>query len=313
MKLRLILLLGIALLALSSSLVKWLIQEGGNLGLTAPNAISFCNVLFVGNFCAGALLLAYFRPQRLLADWKQASASARGWLGLHVGFAVLIPSLLFMAIETTTVTNVILLGRFESVAYVVLALCLGQAQLGRMQWLGYGTIAVGIVVLALIQGMGQLQQGDYLVLLVASLQALAALNAKAVLKKTSLALFVFARNLGSAVIFFVVAMVLFGPSHFSEAFGPGLWVAMTVYALVVVVLGQLAWYHGLLNLPASVVSNLSLSSPLFGVLFACLLLEERPGMAQWLGGGIIVVGMTLTQLGKLRSDHRPGDQPLAGG
>jgi len=42
---------------------------GGKLGLRMPGAVSFCNVLFVGNVCAGLVTLALSGPRRTLREY----------------------------------------------------------------------------------------------------------------------------------------------------------------------------------------------------------------------------------------------------
>ena len=55
----------------------------------------------------------------------------------------------------------------------------------------------------------------------------------------------------SGTIHFGLGLWLFGLEHFAHAFGPRLWIMMTLYAAVIVVIGQLAWYRSLARLPAA--------------------------------------------------------------
>ena len=313
MRPQLILLTGVALLAASSALVKWLIANGG--AVAGPNAISFCNVLFVGNLCGGLLATAVFGPRRLRADLARLDRRGYLELALAAAFAVVIPWLLFTALQATTVTNLVLLGRFESVALAVLGVLTGAATLSRLQWIGNAIIALGITVIVLIEGHFMVMRGDTLVVIAALLQAVAGRFARTALERCGLALFVVVRNAVSAVVFFAIAMVLYGPEHFADAFGPGLWLVMSAYALIVVVGGQFAWYRGVELLPTTKVAALSLTSPLFGVLFAFLLLGERPGPAQLAGGAVILVGMILAARGgakEMTSHAGSVDRSLAG-
>ena len=111
------LLLSIALFALASPVIKWLMTQGGEAGVVRPGAISFCNVLFVGNLCAGVLTAVMFNPRRI---WKDLG-SIRGrtiWLAVaSILLAIAIPWLLFAALQTTMVTSLVLLSRLEPVLY----------------------------------------------------------------------------------------------------------------------------------------------------------------------------------------------------
>ncbi|MEM7167067.1 MAG: EamA family transporter [Planctomycetota bacterium] len=309
-----ILYLAIALLALASPLVKWLIQSGGALGVDNPGAISFCNVLFVGNLLGGIVAGVSFHPKRVAADLKQATRGTWVLLGVNVLLAVAIPMLLFTALSSTTVTNLVLIGRFESVIFAVLAACLGVSAINRGQVLGYTIIVVGIVALVLIQGMGSLQTGDYLVLGAAFLQAVAALLVKRMLRGVRPGSFVFVRNLFSAIVFFIVAIILYGAEHFAEAFYGDLWIVMLVYAIVVVVIGQSAWYYSLERCRPEQVATATLLTPFLAVAFAYLLLGEVPQVAHWIGGGVILTGMLIVYRGGKRAEgaQRAPESTLAG-
>ena len=151
--------------------------------------------------------------------------------------------------------------------------------------------------MVLVQGMGSLMKGDYLVLVAAGLQGLAAVISKVLTRQFAVGPFVFARNLFSAILFFVIAVRWYGWEHFADAFLPSLWLVMGLYALVVVVIGQLAWYSALRSVAAERVASWSMLTPGLGLLFAWLLLDEVPNLAQWTGGLIILVGMMVTRLG----------------
>ncbi len=314
MKDRGILFLGITVLALSSALVKWLIENGGSLGVDEPAAISFCNVLFVGNLLGGLVVSVLFRPTSIWKDLRRTTPRAQGLLIVNIALAVAIPMLLFTALQGTTVTNVVLIGRFESVAYALLSFLFASALLTRIQMAGYAVILLGVSALVWIQGMGKLMEGDYLVAIASVLQAVAALLVRRLLNHVELGTFVFVRNFFSALAFFVVAIVLYGAEHFADAFRGDLWVVMTVYAVIVVVLGQLAWYHGLTRVPPGTVANLSMLSPFLGILFAYLLLGEVPATAQWIGGGIILLGLLIIRAGarKPLEAPAPAENSLAG-
>ena len=296
-----ILLVSVALLALGSPLTKLLVRDGGKLGLVAPESISFCNVLFVGNLCAAGVVLAFFGARKVVGEIR--AMPRRAWLPMAASilFAAAIPSLIFTALTTTTVTNAILLGRFESIAFALLGGLFGATLPPRAALAGYAVILVGIVTLALVQGMGHLAIGDGYVMLAALLQALAAHVAKRTLEHTTVGAFVALRNGASALIFFVIAVVLYGFEHFQHAFRPGLWPVMLAYALVAIVLAQVGWYSAICRAPGERVAGISLLSPFFGVFFAWLLVGENPSAAQWTGGAIIAVGMAIARRGKPRT------------
>lgn len=291
------LILSIALFALASPVIKWLITQGGQAGVVQAGAISFCNVLFVGNFCAGVLTGVMFNPRRI---WKDIGG-IRGstiWLAVaSVLLAVTIPWLLFTALQTTMVTSLVLLSRLEPVLYTLFALLVFKATVSKGQWVGYGIIVTGVLVLVLFENNFQLMRGHVLILVATVLQALAAVISRIVLRTCSVQAFVFLRNFVSAVVFFWIAVYLYGFGHFADAFAGDLWIAMTVYALVIVVIGQIAWYKALAGLRSTTVAQWSMLFPFFAIFFAFVLLGEIPKTPQWIAGGIILVGMLVCRWG----------------
>ncbi len=116
------------------------------------------------------------------------------------------------------------------------------------------------------------------------------------MRHTSLSGFIFSRNLLGGIIFFWLAIYLYGPDHFSEAFSAELWLVMTVYAALVVVLGQITWFRAITSLSSGIVSAWSTLTPVLGILFAYLLLYEVPDMSQWTAAAVILAGMAISQI-----------------
>ncbi len=201
--------LSIILFALGSPITKWLVVHGGMTGIIQANAISFCNVLFVGNFCAAWVALAIYGPKRILYETRTSVVAAPVWLAADVLLAVLIPILVFTALQTTTITNLVLLGRVEAPAYAILSLLIFKASVSRRQWLGYLIIVVGVVVVVLIQGEFRISRGDLLVVVASLLYSLGSITRKRLLEWGTVSAFVFVRNVTSAIVFFVIAISLY--------------------------------------------------------------------------------------------------------
>ena len=305
------LLVAITLLALASPAIKWLLTYGGKFGLARPGSISFCNVLFVGNLCAGILTFVLFNPKKLWLELRSLRGRMLALLALNTIFAVAIPAMMFQALETTTVTNLVLLGRCESVAYALIAFLLLRSPITKAQLIGYAVIVAGILALVLVQGMYMLARGDLLILGAALVQGLAASTGKKFLSESNSRVFVLVRNFGSAVIFFVIAIYFFGPGHFADAFAADFVLVMIIYALVIVMIGQLAWYRALGVFEPKIVANWSNLMPAMGILFACLLLDERPALAQWIGGLIIGVGIYVSTRGRPKPSREAVEQQAA--
>ena len=115
------LLLAILIFAASNSVIRKLTDLGAQNPIDGRNLISFCNVLFVGNLCALAVLFLVYRQQCTVQNFR--SIPGKTWWGL-IGISLLsgalAPALTFMALNLTAVNNVVLIGRIES--HLILAL-----------------------------------------------------------------------------------------------------------------------------------------------------------------------------------------------
>lgn len=302
------LIISVALFALGSPLIKWLVEHGGELGVTQPGAISFCNLLFVGNFCGGVLAFILGRPSRIAGSLRKATRRAWWLLFVNVALAVLIPTLFYIALETTTVTKLVLLSRVEPVAFAVFALIVFGTRVGKRQWVGYGVILVGSLGLAIHQAMGEVRKGDLQILAATVLGAYSAVVSKQALELVNQKALAFIRTFFSAIAFFIIAVYLYGWHHFADAFGPGLWLVVSIYALFTVVVAQFLWYRALEDVPAPTIATWLMISPALTVFFSYLLLGEVPTNTQWIAAAIIVVGMLVAR--EKEPQHEPGhDSP----
>ena len=112
-----------------------------------------------------------------------------------------------------------------------------------------------------------------------------------------LGIFSIARTAVGLVVFAVIVVALFGPTHFQDVFAPFLWKWMLVYGGIIIVAGQLFWYKGIGMTSVSQVSLESSFTPVAGVLFAVALLGETLNQAILIGGAIIVAGIVIAQVG----------------
>ncbi|MFT4539004.1 MAG: drug/metabolite transporter (DMT)-like permease [Planctomycetota bacterium] len=117
--------------------------------MLGTEAVSFCNALFLGNLVAGGITFPVFGPRKITRDLAASNRPTSWLLLLNALFAIVISMLLFKAIENTSVTNVVLLGRFESVAFALLSASLLHTRIARAEWMGYGVVILGITVIVL--------------------------------------------------------------------------------------------------------------------------------------------------------------------
>ncbi|VEP18343.1 conserved membrane hypothetical protein [Hyella patelloides LEGE 07179] len=310
---RVYLFVAILIFAASNSVTRQLIELGENYLIDGRNPISFCNVLFVGNLCALlALVTIYGR------SWRASSLnrlSVKNWLSLvtvAILSGALAPSLVFFALDITSVNNVVLIGRIEPPLALAISILILKERVNGLVILGAIISFVGVALTVILQspsdnivnmaGVMEVGRGELMVALAAISQSVSNTVSKVSLAQIPLGIFSVFRVAVGTVVFFAVVIKLFGVSHFTDVFAPVLWQWMLVYGAVIVVGGQLSWFQGLKRTKAADVSLASSFSPLAGILFAYLILREVPTSAQYIGGAVIILGIIFNQVGVVKQN-----------
>jgi drug/metabolite transporter (DMT)-like permease len=294
-----------ALQSLATPIVALLVSTAMTLGGEIEDAISFCNVLFVGNLCAALVVLTSFGPRNLLRDLR--GMGRRLWVEalLFGALAALLSALIFTALETTSVTNVVLLARLGPVFYVIAGAMLLGFAVTRSEWLGFALIAVGVTATVLAGSGFMIALGDLLILASSLVYAAVTVMGKRLMPETGLGALMFVRNFLSAVVFFIIATVWWGPEHFSDAFYGPLWAIMVVYALIVIVAAQLLWYRGVAKLTPASIARWTVMTPALAVGFAYIINGEEPSWVQLTALGFITAGIVVSSLGKRTPKGQP--------
>jgi len=307
--------LGILIGGASSAVTRKITQIGSQHFIDGRNPISLCNVLFVSNICALVLLSLIYGK-----EWNKTTLqkiSKKDWIAMTI-VAVLagaiVPGLVFQALAITGVNNIILIGRLQLPLTMVLSVWLLQERVNRWQIMGAFTAFIGVILTVVLQtpemkminmegaGVGL---GEILVAISAVISVVSTIIIKKSLSHIPIGIFSIFRTALGTIIFFFIALILYGKDHFMDVFSPFLWKWMLVYGAVIVVLGQLFWLKGL---RATTVSGSSLAgsfTPVVSILAAYLVLGEVPTLAQYIGGSVIIFGIFLTQVGVLTSSRLP--------
>lgn len=140
-------------------------------------------------------------------------------------------------------------------------------------------------------------QGELMVAIAAIATAIATVISQIGLRHISLGLFAMIRTAIGSVIFFVLAVQLFGVAHFTDVFAPLVWQWMLIYGAVIVAGGQLCWFQGLKTTSTAEISLASAFGPIAGILAAYFILGEAPTLAQIMGGTVIMAGVIINQMG----------------
>ena len=298
--------IAVVIFGASGAVTRALNQIGEANSFSGSNPISLCNVLFVGNLCALFVLI--------IISWSEISwhsckkLQKEDWLNL-IAVAILsgalAPAFLFDALGRTTVNNVILIGRLEPPLVLALSVWLLGERVNKWQTSGSFVALLGVFVTVFYQMMNpellsNFGRGEIFAALGAIASALSIIINKLQSHHITLAIKNIFRTALGTIVFFLLALILYGNSHFMEVLSPFLWKWMLVYGTVIVVIGQSCWLTGLKKSQASTASLVSSFSPIAGMVSAYLILGEAPTTAQYLGGSIIMAGIFLSQIGNLR-------------
>jgi len=291
----------VLILAAGNSVVRALAELGAHHQVDGRNPITPCNVLLVGSFCAFLVLSAvHWR------SWTRDSLRALGrrdWLSM-IGSGVLSsslgPAFTLLALENTSVTNLVLIGRLEPLLFLLLsAVVLGQA-IDRFALVGLLFAVAGAALAFVLQNGGALPtlgRGEAYAALAAASFAGSTLVSRIALVRAPLGIFIVFRTGLAVIVFFWTAVYLYGFQHFAGVRSAFLWQTMALYGTLFVVLAQLCWFAGMRRVRPAEISLASAFSPLAGIIFALAILGETPTIALAAGGAAILMGVIIGRLG----------------
>jgi drug/metabolite transporter (DMT)-like permease len=291
----------------ASAVTRKITEIGAQHLVGGHNPISYCNVLFTGNLCALLVLVAIHRQQWSQNTWQQISW--REWSGLVVVAILsgaLAPGLIFQALSLIPVTNVLLLGRLEPPLTLALSIWLLGERLNRWEVLGSIVAFTGVLLTIVLQtdrshmtpvagvqvGLGELMAVSGAIFL-----SIATIVTKKHLKNVPLGIHNTVRTGLGTIVYFCLAVWMYGFNHFMDVLSPFLWQWMLLYGTVIVVIGQSCWNAGLRASSIATASLVGSFAPIVGILAAYLILGEVPTRAQYSGGMVILLGLFLSQVG----------------
>lgn len=293
--------------ASSNSIVSLLADIGSQNRVMGRNVITYCNLLFVGSLMSMVPMTIMF-----WRDWTWENLRAlrrKHWVILTASAffsSALTPGLFFYALEHTTVTNVVLMGRIEPPLFLIAAWAILREEFEPWSFVaGLVALAGAIVMILLNNGDNSftLGKGEIGALLATLSYIASTLIARTGLRGIPMGIFAIYRTAVGTTFYFFLAIYLFGPRHFEDVFHPVVWQWVWIYALIVVIGGQFAWAFGLKYARSGDVSLATSFSPLAAILIAMILLGEDPGPGLIPGGAIILAAIGIGQYGRLRRRH----------
>ena len=220
--------------------------------------------------------------------------------------SALTPALFFIALDYTTVTNVVLIGRIEPPLFLLATLFFLKEKLDPWAFAA-GLIALvgAVVIISLKGGDASFTFGKGEIATVfATLSFIAStLVTRAGLQGIPLGIFSIYRTVLGTIIYYFLALYLYGPNHFQDLLEPIVLKYVWVYAIIVIIIGQFAWTLGLKHARSGDVSLATSFSPLAALVIAMLLLGEDPGAGLIPGGLVILFAIGVGQYGRIRSNR----------
>jgi drug/metabolite transporter (DMT)-like permease len=301
--------IAITIFAASNSVTRKVTEIGTQNLIQGRNPISFCNILFVGNLCALIVMAIAFGRE---FNRRNLSQLNRGdWLSLStiaILSGTLSPALVFAALNYTTVNNVVLFTQLKPpIALLLSAMFLG-ARVNRWTKVGSLVSFVGVGVTALLayaneplrSSMGLVGSGELFAIAGAIVGAISTVLSKNRLQRIPLGIFSIVQTAIGTIVFFLIANIFFGSEHFADGLSPLLWKWMLLYGVAIVMAGQVFWFAGLRHSTSAQVTLATSTNPIAAVIIAYLILGEVPTTAQYVGGGVVAIGILLSLIGNLR-------------
>ncbi len=296
--------LAVILFGSASPVVRKIVELGAQ--FPERNAVSLCNVLFVGNICALPVFLLIYRKQWTLNTLQQLPRRAWGvLLVVAILGGALAPSLLFQALSLAQVSSVLFVSRIETPILLALSVWLLGERLNARQLLGGLVCSVGALIPLLLPGgntqsfrmadLIQVGTGEALAVLAAVTVAVATILSKRFLTAVPAGVYLVLRTGVGAGVFFSAALWLYGPPHFADVLSPLLWQWMLAYGSLFVALAQLCWFTGLRRATVLDAALAGSFVPAVGAVGAYFLLGEMPTGLQLVSGGLVLVGLLLCQ------------------
>ncbi len=288
--------IAVVIYAASNSIVTQLVDIGAaNPVGNGHNAITYSNLLLLGSLLSVIPMAILFRKD-LTRDNIQA-LKPRDWRVMTLSAflsSALTPGLFFFALANTTVTNVILISRIEPPLFLLAAWFVFNERFPpRAMIAGLIALTGAVVMISMNEhgGMMGLGIGEWAAAAATLSYIASTLVTRKSLRDVPMGIFSVYRTIVGAAIYFVLAILIFGPDTFRDLLSPVLWSWIWVYAGVVIVFGQIAWNLALKHASSSDLALATSFSPLAAILIAMLLLGENPGAGLIPGAILIAVAI----------------------
>ncbi|SLN69832.1 EamA-like transporter family protein [Roseovarius litorisediminis] len=293
--------LGVLIYASSNSIATLLVDIGSNSPVAGGrNAITFTNLLFLSSLISIVPMVVLFRKDWTGANLRHLNRRDWGLLTLSAFLSsALTPGLFFYALEHSSVTSVLLISRIEPPLFLLAAGLFLKEQIKPRVFLAAIIALCGAMLMISMRdpdSHGVFGAGEIAAAAGALSYITSAIFARKALRCVPMGIFSIYRATIGTLIYFLLISALQGPQQFQDIFSPVLLKWIWVYAIIVVIIGQLSWFMALKYARSDDMSLATSFSPLAGIIFAMLLLAENPGPAFVPGGALILLAICVGRM-----------------
>ncbi len=299
--------LAVLVYAASNSIVSLLADVGRQNLVMGRNAVSLCNLLFLGSLISLVPMVFMFHKDWTRKNLRSLSRKDWGVLTLSAFLSsALTPALFFIALDYTTVTNVVLIGRIEPPLFLLATFFILKEKLDPWAFAAGLISLVGAVVIISLKGGDTaftLGKGEIATIFATISFIASTLVTRVGLKGVPLGIFSIYRTVLGTIIYYFLALYLYGPNHFQDLLQPIVLKYVWFYAIIVIIIGQFSWNLGLKYARPGDISLATSFSPLAALVIAMVLLGEDPGPGLIPGGLIILAAIGVGQIGRIHEKN----------
>lgn len=264
------------------------------------NAITLANLLLLGSLISLVPMAALFHR-----DWTRENLrrlTRKDWMLLQasaVFSSAITPGLFFFALEHSNVTNVVLVSRIEPPLFLLAAGFFLRERIDpRALFAGMVALGGAIVMIGSRDTGWQsaLGMGELAAAIATISYVLSAIVTRRAVRRVPMGIFSIYRTVVGTVFYVCLICALRGPETFQDVFSPVMLQWVWVYAVPVVVIGQMSWFIALKFALSGDISLATSFSPLAGIAFAIVLLGENPGTGFVPGAALILLSIAVGQM-----------------
>ena len=282
--------------------------------------LALCVLFWSGNFVLGRFIktdidpieMAFFRwffvflfilPSLFFLDLKKIIRIFKENIFIMLLLSILGISLyntiLYLALQTTTATNALLINSSTPMIIIVYSYFILKTQITKVQIIGVIISTMGVIYLVLKGNILnifsiQLTQGDFWIIVCANIWALYSVLLR--FKPKGL------NNVEMFVSFVVIGLIFLTPVYLSQGYSLNqelskikeYWYFFVYVSLFTSILSYYFWHVGIDNIGAHETGQFTHLMPLFGSILAFIFLDENLNTYHLIGAVLIALGIYLS-------------------